>query len=463
MKKKDTTGNDLTTGSIPKHMAKFALPMLIGLIFNMGFGIVDMMWIGNLLGKEAMGAAAISFSITMILIGLSSGSTMATSILVSQNYGSKNFYMVKKVINHSWYLFLSTAALIIIFIIGFRDSLLHAMKTPVVLYDMVSSYLVISLLYFFVSYVYQIINATLSGMGDTKTPMIFLIVTTCINIILDPIFIKKMRLDGAAYATLLSWMITIVAAAIYLKRKRLDISLVPKEIHFDKRIAVDIVKIGLPSTIKACLTPISLMFMTAFINRFGADAISAYGAASKIDYLAIMPGAALGVATSVMTGQNIGAEKLGRVKHVLKYGILLSISILCMVAILIEIFPKQVLSMFASDPEVLSIGQGYLRINAIGYCIFSISYITDGFINGHRKTLVTMAFSMISLIILRIPLAKLLTDTSLGIQGIWVSMLITYVIPSICGLIYSMHLIHKQKSNSQIDMSNTAFADNPAD
>jgi Na+-driven multidrug efflux pump len=229
-----------------------------------------------------------------------------------------------------------------------------------------------------------------------------------------------------------------------LKTKKLDISLIPQGIRFDKTTALDIVKIGLPSAVKSCLTPISLLFMTVLINKFGPDAISAYGAASKIDYLAIMPGASLGVATSVMTGQNIGAGKSDRVKQVLKWGIVLNFSVLCMVAVLIEIFPKQVLSMFTNDPKVLSVGQGYLRINAMGYCIFSISYITDSFINGYGKTFVTMAFSMISLIFIRVPLAKLLSGTAWGVTGIWAAMLITYVIPSVCGLVYSLKLTHRQ-------------------
>lgn len=110
--------------------------------------------------------------------------------------------------------------------------------------------------------------------------------------------------------------------------------------------------------------------------------------------------------------------------------------------------------MFTNDIQVLSIGQKYLRINAIGYCIFSISFITDGFINGHRKTMITMAFSLISLIIVRVPLTSIMSKTSLGITGIWCTISITYLIPSLCGLIYSTKLIYRQTCNNGIRLSN---------
>lgn len=452
MKEKSTTGNDLTTGNISKHMFKFALPILVGLFLNMGYQIINMIWIGNLAGKNAVGAATVSFSISLILVGIITGTTAAVSILVSRYYGANNIQMVRKVIDNSWYLFFTNAALLTAVVIVFRRNLLIMLNTPSELLDTASSYLAITQISFFMSYIYEIMKSSLAGMGDTKTPVIFLALTTCINAVLDPFVIKIFGLNGAAGDDVFAWVVAMIVLAIYLKRKKLDISIVPKGIYFDKKVILDILKVGLPTTVKSCLTPISLMFMTAFINGFGADAISAYGAASKIDYLAIMPGAAFGAAASVMTGQNIGAGKSDRVKQVLKSGITLCFSVLLVVAVVIELFPKQILSIFVNDPKVLSMGQDYLRINAIGYCIFSISYITDGFINGHRKTIITMGFSLISLIIIRVPLARLLSGTLLGIRGIWLSMLITYIIQSACGLIYCTKLIKIQKLNSGMKM-----------
>lgn len=439
---KHSAGNDLTSGSIPAHIVKFALPMLVGLFFNMGYSIINMIWIGNLLGKDAMGAVAVSLAITLILIGILSGSTTAISILVSQYYGAKNFKMVGKVIANSWYLFFTNAALLSVLTMIFRNGLLQILATPTKLFPMASSYLALTLISFFFSYIYQIINSVLSGMGDTKTPVIFLIIMSCANAVLDPILISRFGLNGAAYASILAWIIAIILAGLYINKRKLEISIFPKSIQPDQNIILSILKIGVPSMIQQCITPISLLFITALVNQFGADAISAYGAASKIDYLAIMPGVALGAAASVITGQNIGAGKTDRVQQVFKWGIIICFSVLGLVAVGVEIFSKQILSIFVRDSKILVLGEPYLRINAMGYCIFSISYITNGIINGHRKTVITMAFSIISLILVRIPLAYGMRQTGLELTGIWYAIFITYLIPSLCGIFYCLKVLY---------------------
>lgn len=326
-------------------------------------------------------------------------------------------------------------------IMTFRNRLLQLLATPTQLLPMASNYLILSLISFFFSYLYQIVNSILSGMGDTKTPVIFLVMMTCGNALLDPVLISRFGLNGAAFASILAWIIAIISAVLYINRRNFDISVFPKIIKPDKNVILAILKTAIPLIIQQCITPISLLFITALVNCFGADAISAYGAASKIDYLAIMPGVALGAAASVITGQNIGAGKNGRVQQVFKWGIILCFSVLGAIAALVELFPRQILSVFVRDHKILTLGEPYLRINATGYCIFSISYITNGVINGHRKTIISMAFSIISLILMRIPLAYWLRQSGLGLTGIWYAILITYLIPSLCGIFYCVKVL----------------------
>jgi len=442
---KKTTGNDFTTGSIKKHILKFAIPMVIGLFLTMGYTIINTIWIGNLLGKEAMAAASVSFPITFILISIAAGSTTAVSILISRNYGAKDFKMINRIIETSFSLFSIVSALLIALTIIFRNNLLRLMGTPNQIFNMASSYLLILLLATFTNYIYYVINSVLSGMGDTKTPVIFLVLSTIINAILDPILIMKLGLNGAAVASLISGIIAIVAAVIYLKRKNFEVEMLPKGFNIDKDIILEIFRLGMPSTIQQCLMPISLIFVTSFISRFGSDAIAAYGAASKVDYLAIMPGMAIGTAVAVITGQNIGGNKLERIKEVFKWGVIINFSTLVLVAIVITIFPKEILMAFAKDVGVLDIGSSYLRINAIGYCIFSISYVTNGIITGSGKTMITMMISAISLLLIRIPLANFMSETNLGIMGIWYAILITYVFTTACSMLYYLSGKYKEK------------------
>ncbi|BCZ45357.1 MATE family efflux transporter [Clostridium gelidum] len=442
---KKTTGNDFTKGSIRNHILKFAIPMTIGLFLTMGYTIINTIWIGNLLGKDAMAAASVSFPITFILIAIAAGSTAAVSILISRNYGAKDFKKINEIIETSFSLFSIVAAVLVALALLFRNELLSLMGTPSNIFDMASSYLSILLLSAFINYIYYVINSILSGMGDTKTSVIFLVLSTIVNAVLDPFLIMKFGLDGAAAASLISGMAAIISAVIYLKRKNFDINIIPKRFILDKKIVLEIFKIGMPSTIQQCLMPISLIFITAFISRFGADSIAAYGAASKVDYLALMPSMAVGTAASVITSQNIGANKLERVTEVFKWGIIIIFSTIALVAILIELFPKEILMVFARDFQILDIGSSYLRINAIGYLIFSISFITNGIINGSGKTIITMTISAVTLLLLRIPLSDFMSKTNMGIKGIWYAILITSVFSTSCSLFYYLSGKYKEK------------------
>lgn len=442
---KKHTGNDFTTGNIRNHILKFAVPMLIGLFLTMGYTIINTIWIGNLLGKEAMAAASVSFPITFIFISIASGSTASISILISRSYGAKDFKMIDKIIETSFALFSIIAVVLIALTFAFKNVLLSLMGTPKGIFNMASSYLSILLLVTLINYIYYVISSIVSGMGDTKTLVKFLVLSTIINAILDPFFIMKFQLNGTAVVSLIAATFATGSAVIYLKRKNFEVNIIPKRLKLDKKIVLEILKIGMPSTIQQCLMPISLIFITSFISRFGADAIAAYGAASKVDYLAVMPAIAVGTAASVITGQNIGANKLERVKDVLKWGVTINFTTLALVAILVAVFPNEILMAFARDSKVLTIGSTYLRINAIGYLIFSVSYVTNGIITGSGKTMVTMTISAVTLLLFRIPLANFMSQTNIGIKGIWYAILITYVFSAICSMLYYLSGRYKKK------------------
>jgi putative MATE family efflux protein len=446
---KSISGKDMTMGSIPRHILNFGLPMSLGLLLTMGYSIINTIWIGNLLGKEAMGAAAVSFPITFILISIAAGSTTATSILISQNYGSRNLKRIEKVIGNSLSMFAGIAALLTVFSLIMRNPILKVMGTPAELMKMASSYLSISLLGFFLTYIYYIVNSVFSGMGDTKTPVIFLVLSTIVNAVLDPILIKAMGLNGAAVASLISGGSALIAAIIFLRRNKFIVGINLSSLKLEGKIILSIIKIGLPAVIQQCLLPISLIFITSFINSFGADAIAAYGAASKIDYLAAIPATAMGSAASIITGQNLGAGKTDRVREVFKWGIIINFSIIFTISIFVLAFPRTFLSIFARDPQVLSMGATYLKTIAAGYCIFSITFITNGIITGSGKTIITMFFSIISLFIIRIPLANYMSNTDLGLKGIWLAMLITYVITAVLSTTYYLSGRWKKLSQTQ--------------
>ncbi|MBI5607125.1 MAG: MATE family efflux transporter [Deltaproteobacteria bacterium] len=218
-------GVDLTTGSIPRHLLSFSLPMLAGNLLHIGQNTINTIWVGHLVGENAVGAVGVSFPVIFILIGFALGMSMATTILVSQYYGAKDLSKVNQVINSSFSLALILGAVLSVVAVMSADSILRFMKTPSENFAMASSYLKITLSGFIIFYVAFIINSALRGIGDTMTPLLFMAVAIGLNAILDPFFIggfgpfPHFGLKGAAWATVVSQTMGFGTAIVYLNRK----------------------------------------------------------------------------------------------------------------------------------------------------------------------------------------------------------------------------------------------------
>lgn len=435
-------GKDLTTGSIPRHLLNFSIPMLLGNLLQTGYGIVNTIWVGNVVGADAVGATQVSFPIIFMLISLASGATLATTILVSQYYGAKDFKMVEKVVNNSFSIAIILGSVLTVAGILASDSILRLMETPSEIFAMAASYLKISIAGFILLFLTFLITSILRGIGDTKTPLIFMAIGIGINAVLDPLMIigvgpfPKLGLDGAAYASLIAQTIAFIMAMVYLSRKNHFVVINLKKLTLDKELICLIFKLGFPSMVQQTLVSISSAFITSFVNAFGATATAAFGAAARIENIVFMPLMSFGMAASALTGQNLGAGRPDRVKDVFKWGVIMTSVVTLTLSGLVIAFPRLLLMMFIQVPAVLDIGVGYLRIVGCAYILIAILFISNGVINGAGKTLVTMAFTIITLWAVRVPLAAILTKTSLQIHGIWLSMDIGFAVGIIISLSY---------------------------
>ncbi len=432
---------DLTVGNVPRTLIKFAMPIFVGNLLYSGYSIINTIWVGNLLGTESLGAVAISFPLILILIGIISGATMATSILISRFFGAKDYESANKVIRNSYTItIIGTIVLTLLGVLG-SDLILKAMGTPDEIFGSASSYLKIVMLGTGLMYFYYLLTSILRGIGDTLTALIFLIISTAINAILDPIFllglgpIPKMGLNGAAYASLIAQFISLVLGFLYIRRKKSNLQLMPKKWEFDKVLSVTILKIGIPSIVQQLLVQIGAVFVTSMVNFYGGAAVAAFGAASRIDTLVSMPAVAMSMAIASLTGQNLGANKSENIKEVLKWGLIMTSIVTFIISIISIAIPKEILYIFVKDKEVINFGIDYLRIVGIGYVIFSSVIVVNGVINGSGKTMSTLKITVFALWIIRVPLAFILTRTSLGVKGIWVAILISFV----CNLAASVY------------------------
>ncbi len=424
------TGNDLTEGSIPRQMLSLALPMLIGNLLNTGYSVIDAIWIGRIVGNEAIGAIAVSFPVIFIFISAATGATIATTILVSHFYGAKNYSAVKKTVNTSFTLAICMGVILSAAGILFSDWILVLLGTPETIQPLASSYLKITFLGFTALYLGYLVKSILRGVGDTKTPLFFIACGVLINAVLDPILIiglgpfPAMGLDGAAVASLLSSSVALLMGILYLRKKGSILAF--DNLSLDFSIVRQIFTIGFPSMIQQSAVAIGMVAVVSYVNSFGAVASAAYGAAWRIESVAFLPAMSLGLAVSAMTGQNIGAQKMDRVHLIFRWGILITVAVSLFFSFLFFTFPDQLLSLFTTDQDVIAIGRGYLRIVGPSTVLFAVMYVSNGVINGAGHTMTTLLFTIISLWGIRVPLTATLSKTSLGITGIWIAIAIGF-------------------------------------
>lgn len=439
---KSTFGKDLTNGSVPKHLLGFALPILIGNLLSTGYSIINTIWVGNLLGRDAVGAVAVSFPVFLGMLALCSGTTLATSILISRAYGAKDSAQIQRIVNHSWTLAMVVIPLITLGGLLLAKPLLMLLGTPTEIMAPALAYLKISIWGFAGLYLSYLIASILRGIGDTTIPLFFIILSTVVNAVLDPLLIlgvgplPTLGLSGAAYASLIASGLATLLGLIYVLRRYAKEPINPNQLMFDKTVIVNILGIGLPSFVQQMLVSLGYAFMTAFVNGFGPAAIAAFGIASRIDSIVAMPAIAMMMAASSLTAQNLGAQKPERISDVFKWGMILNAPVIGLIALCCMLFAQPIMKIFVNEPEVIRIGVSYLKTVGPGYLFFIVFYVSNGIINGAGKTLSTMAISFISLCLIRIPLAAVLSKTGLGIQGIWAAIVISFIVTTFNSLLY---------------------------
>lgn len=411
---------DMTKGNEAKLIFYFALPMLVGNIFQQLYNTVDSIIVGKFLGKEALAAVGTSFPIIFLLVSLIMGITMGATILISQYFGAKDMEKVKKTIDTAYItLFIASIILTIIgLIIG--GPILKLMKVPPEIFQQSKEYLDITFIGLIGMFGYNSMSAILRGLGDSKTPVYFLIVSSIINIVLDLLFILQfnMGVGGAAWATIISQGISFVWSVLYLNKNHKVFKINVKAMKFDKDIFYKSVKLGLPGGIQQMVFSLGMMTMQGLINSFGGVTMAAFAAASKIDSFASMPIMNFGAAISTFTGQNIGANKPERVKKGLPTTLIMSTVMSIAISVVLIISGTPLVKLFTNDSSVVVEGLNYLHRVTPFYFVIGAMFIINGVVRGAGEAIFPMIASILSLWLVRLPVAYLLSP-SLGSNGIW--------------------------------------------
>lgn len=429
---------DLTKGNEAKQIVYFAIPMLLGNLLQTLYNTVDSIWVGKGVGEKGLAAVTVSFPIMFMLISLIMGITMGSSIVISQYFGAKDYENVTKSINTTLYFLLISSIVVTVLGIAVSKPILILINTSKDILNEANNYLVIMFLGTIFMFGYNGVTAILRGLGDSKTPLYFLLIATIINIILDPIFIFAFKLGvvGAAVATVIAQAVSFIFSINYINRKHELFKIKLSKIkEADKDLLKKIIKIGIPMGIQQTLVSLAMVFLNSIINLFGVDAMAAYGAAGRIDSFMSMPIMSLSAAVSSFTGQNLGANKKDRVVKGFRATLVIAVGISILIAMLAIIFSSQLISIFNTKREVIDYGIGYLKIVGMFYFTFAIMFIVSGVIRGSGDTMVPMLTTLIGLWGVRVPLAQYLSK-KIGIEGVWWSIGIGWVIGSTLNYIY---------------------------
>lgn len=422
---------DFIGGNTKRCLIAMALPMIAAMFLNMMYNLVDSLWIGNLLGETAYAALANSTPLILILTSVAMGATNGVSILVSQAIGAKDKTIIESLIATSFCVAVVFSVLVTIVLEASLPVILKALNTPSETYDMAYSYLAIYVLGYLAVYLYLYFTAVLRSFGNSMFQAVAMLVSTILNAILDPIFIHFIGFHGAAIATLLTQIICLMFMLIYLKKKNLFVF---KISAFDRNDVLPLIQKAIPSVIQQSIPAVSTTFLTALVSTYSVTAIAAYGVTGKLETILFYPAMALNMVLTTIIGQCAGGKRYDRARDYLKCALGYGCVLLVILSAAVVGFSQQLSGLFVKSSDVAVIVGTYFLIVSIGYILNTVTNCYLGALNGMGNPSKSMFLMIFNYIIVRMPLAYLLSYLGFGLNGIWIAVLISHIIASIAAV-----------------------------
>ena len=414
--------SDFTEGSILKKLVAFMFPVLGALILQAAYGAVDLLVVGRFGSTSGLSAVSTGSQVlnlvTFVVIQLSMGIT----VLIARYLGEKRPEQIGSVIGGSAIVFAIISAILFVIMVGFARPISVLMQAPAEAVDLTTSYVRIcgGGILFIVAY--NLLAAIFRGLGDSKSPLLFVLVACIVNIFGDLLLVAGLHMDaaGAAIATVMAQALSVVFAVILLMKKKLPFAITKKDFHFNCQCS-RFLEIGLPLALQECLTQISFLALCAFVNRLGLEASSGYGVACKIVNFAMLVPSALMQSMASFVSQNIGAGKLKRAKQSMFTGIGVGLAVGCVVFVLVMLRGDLLTGLFTTDAAVVQRGYEYLKGFALETIVTAVLFSMIGYFNGNNKTVWVMTQGLIQTLLVRLPFAYFMSiqpDASLTMIGL---------------------------------------------
>jgi len=409
-----------------RALIRFFLPILAFNLIEVGFGVIDTIWVGILLEAGAIGATSICLSVTLILLGLASGIATAATVLVARSFGAHDTDHITRLVENAFGFSLLFAGILTAAGIYAGDRIVDIMGTPASIRAMTHEYLILSFITFFFTCAATTVVGILRGIGDSKTPMKFMMIGAILNTILVPLLITglgpfpRMGLNGSMVATLLATLVALSLAIAYIYRSNGYPPIQVRRLALDIPVVRSLMAIGMPSVIQNCIPPLTGALLMAFVTPFGTDMVDMFGAVRKVDSMALLPALSMGTALSVFVSQLLGKKASQPIFSLFRFSCLFMAAISAMVSLAVIVFSPQLLSLFGlGDRSGIVEGMRYLTIAGSFYICQGIMATANGVLIGAGKTASAMLTSFTSQFCLTGLALLVIRNTGLGIHTIW--------------------------------------------
>ena len=432
---------DLTVGSVPKKLIRFALPFMFSTLLQTAYSMVDMMVVGQFVGSKGLSAVSIASQLMWLTTALCMGFSNAGQIIISQLIGAGRRQDLKKTIGTVTTTIF--AAAVVITILGFvlTEPILRALSTPEQSFREAANYLRIAFLGTAFTFGYNLVSAVLRGMGDSKHPLIFVAISAGANLILDLIAVALLHMGtaGAALATILGQGISLVISLRYLygRREEIGFDFRLRSLKPDRPTLRKLVRLGIPFALQHAAISISMLFVTRFINTYGLTASSTFGTGTKIEQIPWIVVNGVMVACATMVGQNMGAGRQDRMKQTVRVSAFICAGTAAVFVALFLLIPRELYSLFTADPDVLDMAPMFMLALAISTPATTMMCPYQAFIEGIGNAALTMIIALLDGFVSRIAISLFLAYVcDLGLMGWFLGYGLAAYVNTILSVIY---------------------------
>ena len=400
---------NMTQGKPSQLILHFAVPLLLANLLQQVYSMVDSAVVGRFVGTEALAAVGTTFPIIFMILSLFMGLGMGANVIIAQYFGAGDLNGVRRTVDTLYVSMFVVSVFIAALGLLISRPILLLINTPADTIDLATTYMQITFIGTLAVFGFNVNGGILQGLGDSRSPLLYVGISTAINIVLDLVFVLVFRwgVAGVAWATIIAQSFSFLYGIYHINRTNLHVKIHFRQLVFDRQILRDSLRIGLPVSLQNMSFAIGAIFIQALINSFQSEFMAGFNGANKIDAFAFLPMLSFSIAITTYVGQNVGAGRWDRVKSGIRATLALSVGLSIVVSILLVILARPLMHLFSAEPAVIEAGRVYLVSVVPFYFLLAILFVLNGAMRGAGSTMIPLIATLTSLWVIRVPFAYL--------------------------------------------------------